>query len=919
MSELIGFLIAGLVSGAIYALLASGLVLSYSASGIFNFALGAIGFVGALTFFELNTGLGLPVVLAAIIAIGVVCPLLGWALHRLMFNELSRSGDVAQIVATIGLLVALPSLALFVVERLRDNLGVDLADPTNQYAVPGLGPSPAVNWRLFAGVNVDSNAVVTFVAAGVVAGGLWFVLKRTSWGLAMRATSDRRELASLRGVDPDRASAVSWMLSCGLGGLAGVLAAPIFGLDPNAFTVVLLLSATAAVFGRLRSIPVTFVSGLLLGVVQNLAAGYADNIGNIPGLRSSIPVLLLLVGLVVFNRSRVRVAGSVAEDVPPPDYLADLPPWRRVLPWAIALVVFLIWLFLFASDFWAGIAAQGMGFGLIFLSFVIVTGIGGMVSFAQATFVTAAALVTGALSSSGVPLGLAVIAGVLSATAMGALVALPALRLGGRVLALSTLALAMLGDSLLFQLETLSNRQLGWDLPIVAIAGFSLTDARVMVVFLLVVVGIVALVITNLERSSTGRAILAVRSAPAAAATHGISATRTKLLLFCLSAFIAGLGGVLLTLFNARITNTDFPAFAGFFWLAVVVVQGVRRVGPALSAGILVAVAPQIFSYVTDSPHIPNILFGLGGVILAKYPDGAISQLSEIRHKRRRRKRELAQIDEAIEHVHEGLPSGTVKAEVVAPEPSSETGDSRVQPVLRVSGITAAYDGVRALHGVDLVVWPGSVVALLGTNGSGKSTTIGVVSGSIAATGGSVAFNGVDMTSWRAHRRATSGLCTVPEQRGIFPGLTVDENLAITLRTDDEIAQVYDRFPVLGARRRSPAGVLSGGEQQILTLAPALVRSPKLIVADEPSLGLAPKIVEEIFGVFADLRDQGVSILLAEEKIHDVLQIADEVVCLATGRLAWSGPRHLADEARLAEAYLGIAPESPERSNAVKA
>lgn len=911
MSVLIGFLIAGLVSGAIYALLASGLVLSYSASGIFNFALGAVGFLCALTFFELHTGLGLPVVASGLISIGVVGPLLGLGLHRLMFNELSKAGDVAQIVATIGLLVALPSLALFIVERLRDNLGIDLADPANQYAVPGLGPSPARNWTLFGLVRIDSNAVVTFAAAALVAVGLWFLLRRTRLGLAMRATSDRRELAALRGVDPDRASAASWMLSCGLGGLAGVLAAPIYGLDPNAFTVVLLLSATAAVFGRLRSIPVTFVSGLLLGVVQNLAAGYADNIGNIPGLRSSIPVLLLLVGLVVFNRSRQRVAGSVAEDVPPPDYLADLPPWRRMVPWGIALGAFLAWVFFVASDFWAGIAAQGMAFGLIFLSFVVVTGIGGMVSFAQATFVTAAALVTGALATAGVPLGLAIAAGVLSATALGALVALPALRLGGRVLALSTLALAMLGDGLLFQLEALSNRQLGWDLPIVSIAGFPLTDARVMVVFLLVVVGIVSVAIINLERSSTGRAILAVRSAPAAAAAHGISAAKTKLLLFCFSAAIAGLGGVLLSLFNARITNTDFPAFAGFFWLAVAVVHGVRRVGPAVLAGLLVALAPQVFALVTASPHIPNILFGLGGMVLAKYPDGAISQLSEMRYQRRRRKRERAQIEQAVQEVHENRPAQVIEAKTpVSPPPVVDGSGDAVQPVLRLSSVSAAYDGVRALHGVDLVVRPGSVVALLGTNGSGKTTTAAVVSGSLGVTDGRVEFDGVDVTSWPAHRRAASGLFTVPEQRGIFPGLTVEENLAISLRGSDEFAQVYERFPVLAARRTSPAGVLSGGEQQILTLAPVLVRPPKLIVADEPSLGLAPKIVDQIFEVFADLRDRGVSLLLAEEKVHDVLQIADEVVCLATGRVAWSGPRRLADEARLAAAYLGIEPKA---------
>ncbi|MFJ9542427.1 ATP-binding cassette domain-containing protein [Streptomyces sp. NPDC101225] len=916
MSLFIGFILTGLVSGAIYALMASGLVLSYTASGIFNFALGGIGFVSALTYFELHTGMGMSVIPAAVIAICIVGPLIGLALHRLMFNELSRSGEVAQIVATIGLLVALPSLALFVVEQLINAFHVGLTDPTNQYSVPGLGPSPARHWKLFAGVSVDSNQLITFVAAAIVAIGLWFLLRKTSLGLAMRATSDRRALAALRGIDPDRASAASWMLSCLLGGLAGVLAAPVLGLDAGSFTVLLVLSATAAVFGRLRSVPVTFGIGLLLGVIQNLVAGYADFAGGIPGFRSSFPVLLLFLGLLFFNRSRRRVAGSVAEDAPPPDYLADLPPWRRILPWVATLLVLLVWLFTFASDFWAGLAAQGLAFGLIFLSFVIVTGIGGMVSFAQATFVTAAALTTGALTTHGVPFGGAVLAGVLTAAVFGALVALPALRLGGRVLALSTLALAMIGDKLLFQLDWMTNNQLGWDLPTVAVAGVSLTDPRAMTVFLLLVAGIVSLGIINLERSSTGRAILAVRSAPAAAATHGISATRTKLVLFMSSAAVAGLGGVLAAMYNGRIINTDYPAFAGFFWLAVVVVQGVRRVGPALLAGLLVAMAPQVFSYVTDSPHIPNILFGVGGMVLAKYPDGAVSQFSEMRHRRRQRKRAQG-VDTA-----ETVPAPTTPVmKVTEPASASAVPGQPAEPaVLELRGIDAGYGQVPVLRGVDLVVRQGAVVALLGTNGAGKSTTVNVVTGQAAAvTGGRVIFDGTDVTAWPAHRRARAGLFTAPEARGVFPGLTVEENLGTWLRDADEIAQIYDRFPILAERRRGPAGVLSGGEQQLLTLAPVLVRPPKLIVADEPALGLAPRVVDQIFEVFGELRDRGVSLLLAEEKVHDVLAIADEVVCLATGRVTWSGPRQAADEPRLAEAYLGIEAEPPTNRNTVQA
>nr|BFE87553.1 hypothetical protein GCM10020093_101540 [Planobispora longispora] len=143
-------------------------------------------------------------------------------------------------------------------------------------------------------------------------------MRHTPYGLRMRASVDRRRLATLRGIDADASSALAWTLSSTLAGLAGVLAVPTLGLDSTAFTVMLFVSATAAVFGRLRSIPVTFAAGLGLGVVQNLVAGYADFAEDVTGLRTAVPVILLFAGLVVLNRSRDRVAGSAAEDAPPP-------------------------------------------------------------------------------------------------------------------------------------------------------------------------------------------------------------------------------------------------------------------------------------------------------------------------------------------------------------------------------------------------------------------------------------------------------------------------------------------------------------------------------------------------------------------------------------------------------------------------
>ena len=161
------------------------------------------------------------------------------------------------------------------------------------------------------------------------------------------------------------------------------------------------------------------------------------------------------------------------------------------------------------------------------------------------------------------------------------------------------------------------------------------------------------------------------------------------------------------------------------------------------------------------------------------------------------------------------------------------------------------------------------------------------------------------MTALAAHQRAKRGIVLAPESRGIFPGLTVRENLQLWLPTAEMHDEVYDRFPILGDRRALPAGNLSGGEQQILTLAPLLASPPQVLIADEPSLGLAPLIVEQIMQIFVELRDRGVALLLVEEKARDVLAIADTVAFISLGQVTWQGPRSEVDEARLAEAYLG--------------
>ncbi|MEU9699402.1 ATP-binding cassette domain-containing protein [Streptomyces sp. NPDC047981] len=894
MGDLLGFVLSGLVSGALYALLATGLVLSYSASGLFNFAHGATAYLCALAFYELHSGFGWPAVPTALLLVCVVAPGLGWGLDRLMFRKLAGVGETAQIVATIGLLVALPAAGLWAVELL-ERAGAPVLPAENQFGLPGVGPSPAESWQLLDGVGIDSDQLITWVATALAAAGLWVLMRHTRLGLLLRAAVDNRSLTELRGISADRLSSIAWMLSSGLAGLAGVLATPLLGLSAHDYTLFLFVSATAAVLGRFASVPLAFAGGLGLGVLQNLVAGYTSFAEDITGFRTAVPFLILFAGLVVLAQRR-RAAGTAAADPPPVDYLAGKGWGRRWGAWAVGGVLLGTAFYTVTTPFWSGILAQGLAIGLVFMSFTVVTGLGAMVSLAQATFVTGAALVAGLLMSHGWPFVAAAAVGTVAAAVLGAVVALPALRLGGRSLALATLALAFLADQVLFQLGWLRNGDTGWEIPRPVVGPVDLADDRALGLALVLLCGAVVALLTWLRGSRWGRAILAVRSAPEAAAASGVSVVRTKLLLFTVSAGLAGFGGVLLASYSTRITATDFTAMTGLVWLAVVVAAGVRRPQFAVVAGLVFAVVPHLMAtYVTESAHLPVILFGLAGLARANDPDGYCAAWPSRRAARA-----------AAAPVAAAIPAQPVREDVRPRRPEAGPASAPgVRPALELRGVRAGYGGAAVLNGVDLAVRGGEVLVLLGPNGAGKSTLCRVAAGLLRPTEGLVRVRGEDATRDGAVGRARRGVRLAPEGRGIFAGLSIEENLALHLPAAEDRDAVYARSPVLAARRGVPAGSLSGGEQQLLALAPLLQHPPEVLVADEPSLGLAPRVVDEVFGLLTELRAHGTALVLVEEKAAEVLALADTVAYLAQGETAWSGPRSKVDPDRLAEAYLG--------------
>jgi branched-chain amino acid transport system ATP-binding protein len=237
------------------------------------------------------------------------------------------------------------------------------------------------------------------------------------------------------------------------------------------------------------------------------------------------------------------------------------------------------------------------------------------------------------------------------------------------------------------------------------------------------------------------------------------------------------------------------------------------------------------------------------------------------------------------------------------------------EPILEVRDLDVRYGTSHALFDVSLDVAPGTVLAVLGVNGAGKSTLARAVSGLVAPAGGRVRFDGRDITGLPAHKIRKLGLTYIPEGRGIFPGLSVIDNLRMAVAQEKRadrpaaIERAVEHFPVLGKRTEQRAGSLSGGEQQMLALARALAVSPKLIIADEMSLGLAPLIAEAVFEGLEEAKRSGITVVLSEQFVHRALSMADHCVILTRGRVGWSGPAGDAGQ-EVIDRYLGEA-EAP--------
>jgi branched-chain amino acid transport system permease protein len=626
------FILAGLVLGGLYAISAASIVVTYVSAGVLNFAFGAIAFFIARLYYHLVIERGWPILPAALLSIGVVGPLFGIALYFALFRFLTRVSQLTKVVATIGLSVAIPAGSELIFG--------DKAILTS----PGLAPRPVHVYHV-AGAAVTVDQLIAYICVGVVVALGVYVLRRTEVGLMVRATVDSEAMTSISGVSPARIAVGVWAVGTFLAGLAGVLAAPILNVSSVSNYTVLTASAFAAVVAaRLRSLPIAVAVGLFMGVLGSilqwlLPAGSRWT----SDIITSIPFLMVVVFLLFYSwRGTVgeeRTGGTLDRAIEILDTgarlrRADATPGqltgqRRMLraaslvPRNLIIVVAAI-LPLVLSGYRVGLVAAGLAIAIVFLSYTLLTGEGGIISLCQISFAGIGALATGQMSSVyHLPVLLGVIIGAGIAGAGGLIVGALTVRMGNLYVALATLTFGLLLSGIVFRFD----RFLQFGAGVTVTRPHFIAPDRDFAYFMLAVFVVVGIAMVAIRASTTGLVLAAIRSTEIGARASGVNVIRMKVAVSVLAAAIAGLGGGLYTLYAGAALPESFDAFIGLVWFAVLVTNGTRSNNAALAAGLAFVFLPDIFAtYLPKSlGPLPTLLFGVGAVLLARNPEGVIT------------------------------------------------------------------------------------------------------------------------------------------------------------------------------------------------------------------------------------------------------------------------------------------------------
>jgi branched-chain amino acid transport system permease protein len=613
VNEFISYLVVGIVTGSIYAVTASGLVVTYNATGIFNFAHGSVGMFLAYLYWQLWQGWGWNPVLSLALVLLVVAPVFALVVERVLMRPLYGASLNTMIVVTLGLFLVL-----------YGTTGT-IWNQTTTRNLPNWFANDTVS---VLGVNLMYEQLIIVGCAVAVAVALWALFRRTRMGVSMRAVVDDPSLASLTGARTGRISGFAWMIGFLLAGLAGILLAPGTGMSIQILSELVIFGYAAAIVGRLRSLPLTFLGAMILGIAGSLAIGYAPA-SILDDLTAALPMGLLIIALLLLPQAKLA-AGRVVRLRPP-----KAASFTMTLVGGLILVALTVVLAAVTTGNNLYTVGLGLSIGLAALSLVLLSGYGGQVWLCQFTFLGLGSYAMTKIDGGSSVLG--VLAAIGLCAAAGGLLALPALRLRGLYMALATLAFAALMDSIFFtNPSVIPNGSMAVGRP--DIFGMRFTTDRAFVVLIAVVFALCIIGVGALRRGPFGRRLVAMSDSQAACATVGMSIVRTKLTVFILAGGLAGLAGALYGGMSRTVSFSQFDFVESLVLFVAVALAGITILTGAVQAGIGLALIPLVAQHIPSVAGFTYILFGVGIVAVGRNPYGIgllYSRLGEWRDTRR--------------------------------------------------------------------------------------------------------------------------------------------------------------------------------------------------------------------------------------------------------------------------------------------
>jgi sulfate-transporting ATPase len=945
VTEFVQFAILGIAIGAGYALIAQGIVLIYRGSGVLNFAQGAVAMFCAYIFYQLRSvvPLGVALVLSLLCAVAF-----GAVIQFLVMRPLKGTSPLVRMIATLGILLVLQSAATII---------------WGNSAIPAEPFLPQHAW-LIGGITITADRIILVGLVLVITALGWWIPQRTNFGRATLAVAESERSTAALGWSPETLATVNWMFGSLMAGLAGIFMSPFIGaLDTTILTLVVIAALAAALVGGLNSLPWTLVGALGVGIAQTVIPLY----WSLPSSGQIVPFFVIVVILVMRGRS-LPVRGQLQEKLPGLG-TGRANPWV-IIPIVVAVVAVVLFAVPHNYNLLDALILSGVG-AILMLSLVLAMGFGGQLCLAQYAIAGVAALVAGHLSQSGWGFLEASAVGVIAATALGSLVAIPALRTRGVSLAIVTVGLGLAAQETLFSSPALTGGISGVNVGSTTIFGLQVSSveqparycAMVAIVF-----AVLAICVGNIRRGRAGRRLIAMRGNERAAAALGINLFEAKVYAYTVASAIAAIAGVLLAYTYTSIDFTIFSPLNSITILAFAVIGGIGYVTGSVAGSFLVAggIATWLFSGILGT-GLTEWFALFGGALLVVNliiaPDG-LAKLQALQFAILKRRVEPLFLRLARRgHVVRQVDSGAVASDeyggaafaptsnqlATAPtrsEPATSTsnlgvrdliGGTRLAPTLgefasttsslEVRNLTVRFGGVVAVNDVSFRIDPGTVVGLIGPNGAGKTTVIDAITGFVTPSQGEIILGTTDITSWPAHGRVRAGLSRSFQSLELFDDLTVEDNLRTASDPSDRWAYltnlVSDRNTPLGGAASAAvnefglvddlqrlARDLPQGRRRLLAAARAVAVQPTVLLLDEPGAGLGDELVPELIRLVRRLAQEAhMAVLLVEHDMDLVMSVCDRVIVLDFGqKLAEGSPKEIQSNPLVIASYLGGSP-----------